>query len=170
MLAYVLKTNNGRIRKVFSTELTSIKSLTIWKNEDVSTYKCLLLVMLMKFLNVKNNTHAKSIRSALILLDILLDGTEENFKDIVIFLLQMSSKYIAEEGIEPELIAVSLLDIVSKVLRLSHDNGIKLDIFDDNAAHLKYIDYLVTSVSNMKSPLIVTAYVKLASFGKYCLF
>ncbi|KOH00987.1 Dop1p [Saccharomyces eubayanus] len=163
MLAYVLKTNNGRVRKLFSTELTSIKSLDIWKNEDVSTYKSLLLVMLMRFLNIKNNTHAKSIRSALILLDILLDGTEDNFKDIVIFLLQMSSKYIAEEGIEPELIAVSLLDIVSKVLRLSHDNGIKLDIFDDNAAHLKYIDYLVTSVSNMKSPLIVTAYVKLLS-------
>lgn len=163
MLAYVLKTNNGRTRKVFSTELTSIKSSTIWKNEDVSTYKSLLLVTLMRFLNIKSNTHAKSIRSALILLDILLDGTEQNFKDIVIFLLQMSSKYIAEEGIEPELIAVSLLDIVSKVLRLSHDNGIKLDIFDDNAAHLKYIDFLVTSVSNMKSPLIVTAYVKLLS-------
>ncbi|CAI4058271.1 Dop1p SKDI_04G3650 [Saccharomyces kudriavzevii IFO 1802] len=163
MLAYVLKTNGGRVRKVFSTELTSIKSLDIWKNKDVSTYKSLLLVMLIKFLNIRNNSHAKSIRSALILLDILLDGTEENFKDIVIFLLQMSSKYIAEEGIEPELIAVSLLDIVSKVLRLSHDNGIKLDIFDDNTAHLKYIDYLVTSVSNMKSPLIVTAYVKLLS-------
>lgn len=162
-LTSVLKTNNGIIIKSFSAELTSIDSLAIWGSEDISTYKNLVLAIVFRFLEIKNNNHATSIRSALILLECLLNGTERNFKEIVISLLQKSSKYISRGGLESELIAVSLLNIVSKVLRLSHENGIKLDIFDDSSTHLKYIDYLVTSVSTMEGPLIVTSYIKLLS-------
>lgn len=162
-LTTVLKTNNGIIIKSFSAELTSIDSLAIWGSEDISTYKNLVLAIVFRFLEIKNNNHATSIRSALILLECLLNGTERNFKEIVISLLQMSSKYISRGGLESELIAVSLLNIVSKVLRLSHENGIKLDIFDDSNTHLKYVDYLVTSVSTMEGPLIVTSYIKLLS-------
>lgn len=162
-LTSVLKTNNGVIIRQFTTELSSIDSLSIWENEDVSTYKNLVLAILLRFLEMKSNHNAKSIRSSLILLECLLNGTERNFRKIVISLLQMSSKYISQGGLDSELIAVSLLNIVSKVLRLSHQNGIKLDIFDDNGTHLKYVDYLVTSVSNMESPLIITSYMKLLS-------
>lgn len=162
-LTSVLKTNNGVVLQNFATELTSITSLIMWGDADISTYKNLVIAILMRFLEIKNNTNAKSVRSALILLECILDGTERNFKDIVIVLLQMSSKYIAQGGLDSELIAVSLLNIVSKVLRLSHLNGIKLDIFDDDSTHLKYVDYLVTSVATMESPLIVTSYMKLLS-------
>lgn len=162
-LTSVLKTNNGIVIKSFSTELTSIDSLAIWGSEDISTYKNLVLAIVFRFLEIKNNNHATSVRSALILLECLLNGTERNFKEIVISLLEMSSKYISQGGLESELIAVSLLNIVSKVLRLSHENGIKLDIFDDSSTHLKYVDYLVTSVSTMEGPLIVTSYIKLLS-------
>ncbi|CCF56865.1 hypothetical protein KAFR_0B05690 [Kazachstania africana CBS 2517] len=163
LITNVLKINSSIIVKNFSSELTSLNSLGKWENEDVSTYKNLVLVIILKFLKLKNNKNAKSMRSALILLDSLLDGTESNFKDIVIFLLEMSSKYLRKGEVPYELIAVSLLDIVSKVLRLSHENNIKLDIFDDNSTHLKYIDYMVTSVSTMTSSLVITSYVKLLS-------
>lgn len=162
-LTSVLKTNNGIVINTFSSELTSISSLIMWGDADISTYKNLMIAILMRFLEIKNNTNAKSVRSALILLECILDGTERNFKEIVIVLLQMSSKYIAQGGLDSELIAVSLLNIVSRVLRLSHENGIKLDIFDDDSTHLKYVDYLVTSVSTMESPLIVTSYMNLLS-------
>lgn len=162
-LTSVLKTNNGVVIQNFASELTSISSLIMWGDADISTYKNLMIAILMKFLEIKNNNHAKSVRSALILLECILNGTERNFKEIVIVLLQMSSKYIAQGGLDSELIAVSLLNIVSKVLRLSHENGIKLDIFDDDTTHLKYVDYLVTSVATMESPLIVTSYMKLLS-------
>ncbi|AQZ12142.1 DOP1 (YDR141C) [Zygosaccharomyces parabailii] len=162
-LTSVLKTNTGVVLENFNSELTSIDSLADWENEDISTYKNLVIVVVMRFLHLKNNNNATSIRSALLLLEYLLNGSEQNFKWIVMFLLQMSSEYISKSGLESDLIAVSLLNIVSKVLRLSHENGIKLDVFDDNTTHLKYVDYLITSVSSMESPLIVTSYVKLLS-------
>lgn len=163
LLRNLLITNNGAVLKSFKSEFSSITSLEIWKDEDVSTYKNLTIAILKKFLQKQDNNHPKSIRSALVLLDILLDGSESNFKEIVIFLLEKSSFYISDGKLEGELIAVALINIVSKVLRLSHQNGIKLDIFDDNSTHMKYIDYLVTSVSTMSGPLIVTAYVQLLS-------
>lgn len=163
ILTAVLKTSDGPTVRSFASELTVVNSPEKWKNEDISTYKNLTIIIALRFLQLKNNNNTKSIRSILILLDTLLDGSEVNFKDIVILLLQMSSRYISTGGSEAELIAVSLLDIVSKVLRLSHENGIKLDIFDDNSTHLKYVDYLVTSLSSMNTPLIITSYVKILS-------
>lgn len=160
-LTSILKSNSNIVLDNFNTELTTIDSLAGWENEDISTYKNLVIVLIMRFLHLKNNNNANSIRSALLLLEYLLNGSEQNFKWIVMFLLQMSSEYISKEGLESDLIAVSLLNIVSKVLRLSHENGIKLDVFDDNTTHLKYVDYLITSVASMESPLIVTSYVKL---------
>lgn len=162
-LTNVLKSNDGIVLKNFGTELTSVHSLDTWKGEDISTYKNLVLVVLLKFLNIGNNTHSKGIRSSLILLDSLLDGSEHNFKTIVSSLLQLSSDYITLEGLEEELIAVSLLNIVSKVLSLSHEKQIKLDIFDDNNSHVKYVDFLVTSVSSMEKPLVIASYIKLLS-------
>lgn len=171
MLTNVLKTNHNLVVDNFSSELTSLQSLEMWADKDVSTYKNLLLNILLKFLELKNNNHAKSIRSSLILLDCLLDGTEKNFTEFVIFLLQMFTKHITEKTLDSELIAVSILDIISKVLRISHDNGIKLDIFNDNTSHMKFIDFMVTSISQIDSTLIITSYVKLLSesityFGK----
>lgn len=171
MLTNVLKTNHNLVVDNFSTELTSLQSLEAWADKDVSTYKNLLLNILLNFLDLRNNNHAKSIRSSLILLDCLLDGTEKNFTEFVIFLLQMFTKHITEKTLDSELIAVSILDIISKVLRISHDNGIKLEIFNDNTSHMKFIDFMVTSISQIDSTLIITSYVKLLSesityFGK----
>lgn len=163
ILTAVLKTSDGPTIRSFASELTVVNSPEKWHNEDISTYKNLTIIIILRFLQLKNNKDTKSIRSVLILLDTLLDGSEANFKNIVILLLQMSSRYISDGETESELIAVSLLDIVSKVLRLSHDNGIKLDIFDDSSTHLKYVDYLVTSLSSMNTPLIITSYVKILS-------
>lgn len=159
----VLSTNNHSILKTFASEINTTVMIKTLGNEDVSTYKSCCVAIIINFLKKQNNTHPRSIRSSLVLLDLLLDGSEANFKEIVIFLLEKSSFYISQGEIESELIAVALIDIVSKVLMISHQNGIKLDIFDDNSTHLKYIDYLVTSVSTMEGPFIVTAYVKLLS-------
>lgn len=162
-LQQVLNTNENQIVEEFSSEPTISPTLDIWNNEDVSTFKKHTLLIILKFLSIKNNKNPKSIRSVLLLLDTLLDGTESNFKIIVISLLQLSSNYVSLGDTDSESMAVSLLNIVSKVLQLSHVKGIKLDIFDDNTTHLKYIDYLVTSIATMDTPLILTSYVKLLS-------
>ncbi|CCK71884.1 Dop1p KNAG_0I00930 [Huiozyma naganishii CBS 8797] len=163
VLINVLHTNDALVMKNFSTELTPNSSLDKWKNQDVSTYKNLTIAILMKFLALENNSDAKSIRSTLILLNCLLDGTEENFKDYIIFFLKLVSKYVTEINLEGELIAVSLLDMVSKILRLSHNRGMKLEIFTDDDSHLKFIDFLVTSISKINNTLVITSYVKLLS-------
>ncbi|CCH58185.1 hypothetical protein TBLA_0A03870 [Henningerozyma blattae CBS 6284] len=162
-LLNVLVTNEGQIIEVFSTELSISPTLSIWNKEDTSTFKNHTLLIILKFLEMKNNNNARSIRSVLLLLDHLLNGTEMNFRVIVISLLQMSSNYVSLGDIDSESMAVSLINIVSKVLRLSHVKGIKLDIFNDNTTHLKYIDYLVTSSATMDTPLILASYVKLLS-------
>ncbi|AAS54304.2 AGL187Wp [Eremothecium gossypii ATCC 10895] len=159
----VLRTEQSVLLKSFSLELTSLHSFEQWREEDVSTYKGLTIGILLRFLNLENNTHGRSIRSALILLDTLIDGTEQNFKAIVTSLLQLSTKYIKIKVPESELIIVSLLSIVSKILSLSHKNDIKLDIFDDNSSHINYIDFLVSSIANIESPLTVSSYVQLLS-------
>ncbi|AGO13687.1 AaceriAGL187Wp [[Ashbya] aceris (nom. inval.)] len=159
----VLRTEQSVLLKSFSIELTSLQSFEQWRDEDVSTYKGLTIGILLRFLNLENNTHGRSIRSALILLDTLIDGTEQNFKTIVTSLLQLSTKYIKIKVPESELIIVSLLSIVSKILSLSHKNDIKLDIFDDNSSHINYIDFLVSSIANIESPLTVSSYVQLLS-------
>lgn len=171
MVTNVLKCNPILLVKNFNIEPTTFQSLEGWTNKDVSTYKTLLLNILLKFLELKENDHAESIRSCLILLDCLLDGTESNFTEFVIFLLQMFTKSISEKNTDSEIIAVSILDIISKVLRISHDNNIELEIFNDNSSHLKFIDFMVTTISHIESPLIISSYVKLLSesisyFGK----
>lgn len=171
MITNVLKCNPTLLIKNFNIEPTTFQSLEGWSDKDTSTYKTLLLNILLKFLDLKDNDHAESIRSCLILLDCLLDGTESNFTEFVIFLLQMFTKSISEKNIDSEVTAVSILDIISKVLRISHDNNIELEIFNNNSSHLKFIDFMVTSISQIESPLIITSYVKLLSesisyFGK----
>lgn len=161
VLTNVLKTNNRIVLENFSSQITDIIVLITPSAQEIQTYKKLVISILLKFLEMNNNIHVSSVRSSLDLLDNLLDGSEDNFKEIVILLLGMSSTYISQGSIEAESIAVSLVNIVSKVFKISHENHIKLDIFDDNATHLKYLDYLVTSVTNMEGPLIITAYVDL---------
>lgn len=160
-LTNVLSTNGNQVVAAFSTELTSVQSLDMWKGEDISTYKNLVLALLLRFLRVKNNTSSKSIRSSLILMDILVDGTEHNFKDIVAFLLASSLEHISSESQESELISVSLLNIVSKVLSLSHQKVIQLDVIGDDKSRLRYIDFLVTGISHMEKPLLISSYIEL---------
>ncbi|AET39311.1 Dop1p Ecym_4246 [Eremothecium cymbalariae DBVPG len=159
----ILRTQESVVLKAFGTELTSVQSFENWGDEDISTYKGLTVAVLLKFLNLESNVHGRSIRSVLILLDTLLDGTEQNFKSIVTRLLNLSTKYMKQSGTESEIIIVSLLNIVSRILSLSHKNGIKLDIFDDQNSHTNYIDFLVSSITFIESPLVISSYVQLLS-------
>lgn len=162
-LCNVLKIDQTIMTKDFTIELTAVNDLERWKNNDVSTYKNLILFIIFEFLAIDHNLHPKSIRSSLVLLDILLDGTEEKFKDYVTFLFELFNKHNGSHGIDSELISVSILDIISKILRLSHKHSIKLDIFDNNSEHLKFIDFMVTSINKIQAPLVVSSYVKLLS-------
>lgn len=161
IITAVLNSNGQLVIKCASKDIVPSSITDKWVDVTISTYKDLILSIVINFLKLENNHHVKSIRSSLILLDIFLNGTEENFKEIVLSLLQLSSKYIAEQGIESESIGVSLLNIVAKLLQLSHKNGIRLDIFDNSSTHLKYIDYLVTSVSKMEGSMIISSYIEL---------
>ncbi|EDO18228.1 hypothetical protein Kpol_543p58 [Vanderwaltozyma polyspora DSM 70294] len=161
LLNVTISSNQSIIGKKISKEMVDMDIVEKWPESGVTNYKDLIISIIIRFLEVENNHHVKSIRSSLLLLDGLLDGTEKNFKNVVLSLLNLSSKYLKENEINSKSIAVSLLNIVSKVLQLSHENGIKLDIFDDNATHLKYIDYLVSSVSSMEDPMIISSYIKL---------
>ncbi|CUS25138.1 LAQU0S28e00320g1_1 [Lachancea quebecensis] len=161
-LINVLKIEPSIVLHTFNLEQTSVQTLEIWEGADVSTYKNLAIAIAIKFLKTKNTT-GKSVRTTLLLLDILLDGTEQNFKHIVIFLLHLATKHFSSGDLESELISVSLLDIISKVLALSHNNRITLGIFEDDASHLRYIDFLVLGVTSMDKPLIIHSYVKLLS-------
>lgn len=161
-LINVLRIEPSIVLHTFNLEQTSVQTLEIWNGADVSTYKNLAIAIAIKFLKTKNTT-GKSVRTTLLLLDILLDGTEHNFKHIVIFLLHLATKHFSSGDLESELISVSLLDIISKVLALSHNNQITLGIFEDDASHLRYIDFLVLGVTSMDKPLIIHSYVKLLS-------
>ncbi|SCV04507.1 LAMI_0H16688g1_1 [Lachancea mirantina] len=162
MLTNVLKIDQKTMVRSLSTELTSVHSLDIWGDEDISTYKNLSIALSLRFLKIENEDDS-SIRSTVIFLDTVIDGSEENFKSIVSFLLQLSNKFIISESSKYESISVSLLDIISKVLSLSHLKGRKLDIFEDDDSHLTYIDFLVTGVTTMRQPLVIESYVKLLS-------
>ncbi|CCE62243.1 hypothetical protein TPHA_0C00870 [Tetrapisispora phaffii CBS 4417] len=158
-LINILETNEGEILEDLFTKQT--KTYLFDKNKETNTYSSLIINILIQLLKMSNNHHVESVRSSLILLDLLLNGEESNCKEIVIFLLEMSSNYGSKGDFESESIAVSLINIVSKVLHESYANNVKLDIFEDNTIHLKYLDYLVTSVPKMEGTLIISAYVKL---------
>ncbi|EDO19319.1 hypothetical protein Kpol_1036p64 [Vanderwaltozyma polyspora DSM 70294] len=160
-LTNVLKSNDQKLIQNFSTCTTVLTINDTDGGENLDTYKNSAIRIILKFLELNNNIHVASVRSCLSLLNLLLDGTEDSFKNIVITMLEMSSTYISQGGVEAESIAVSLVNIVFKVLKFSHSNNIKLEIFDDNTTHLKYLDYLVTSVSNMERPLIIGSYIQL---------
>ncbi|CEP63217.1 Dop1p LALA0_S07e05094g [Lachancea lanzarotensis] len=163
ILINVLSVDSLLVQKSFKAERTSIQSTETWKGDDISNYKNLVVAIIVKFLGAKENHTGKSVRTVLLLLDILLDGTEHNFQHIVVFLLELTNKQFGVGTQESELISVSLLHLISKVLRLSHEEHIELGIFNDDKSQLRYIDFLVTGVLSMKSPLIICSYVKLLS-------
>ncbi|SCU86316.1 LANO_0C07558g1_1 [Lachancea nothofagi CBS 11611] len=162
ILINVLKVEHPIVLKSFETEQTSVQPLELWKGEDVTNYKNLAIAIATKFLKIKNTT-GKSVRTVLLLLGILLDGTEQNFQLIVTFLLELTTQHFNTGTQESELISVSLLNIISRVLALSHDKQLTLGIFEDDNSHLRYIDFLVTGVMSMQKPLIIHSYVKLLS-------
>ncbi|SCV00115.1 LAME_0G07602g1_1 [Lachancea meyersii CBS 8951] len=163
LLINVLNVERPIVQKSFKAEQTSVQSIDTWKGEDISNYKNLAIAIAIKFLGANENHNGKSVRTVLVLLDVLLDGTERNFQFIVTFLLELTNRHFNVGTQESELISVSLLHIISKVLKLSHSEHIELGIFDDDKSHLRYIDFLVTGVLNMRSPLIIHSYVKLLS-------
>ncbi|SCU87066.1 LAFA_0E04500g1_1 [Lachancea sp. 'fantastica'] len=163
ILINVLIVDKPVVQKSFKSERTSVQSTETWKGDDISNYKNLVIAIIIKFLSAKENHTGKSVRTVLLLLDILLDGTEHNFQHIVVFLLELTNKQFGVGTQESELISVSLLHLISKVLRLSHEEHIELGIFNDDNSHLRYIDFLVTGVLSMRSPLIIHSYVNLLS-------
>ncbi|KAH3901961.1 related to Protein dopey [Saccharomycodes ludwigii] len=165
-LINVLTTDEVVGLNVLNTEATSqrcIELFGITKTLDLSTYKNIIVEIFLNFLDVKSNSNSKSVRTVLSFFKLVLNGTEYNFKNIVTKFLDLSSEYImsSSSNMEEELITVSLLDILSNVLALSHSKNIELDIFDNSDAHLKYVDFLVTSISFINSPSIISSYVKL---------
>ncbi|CCE61244.1 hypothetical protein TPHA_0A01610 [Tetrapisispora phaffii CBS 4417] len=163
VITAVLRTDKHALLKHISKHTIDQLLLDYGQKESISSYKNFLLNVIIKFLKVDNNHHSNSVRSALVLLDLILDGSEFNFKEIIVELMELSSKYIEEKGVESETISVSLLNIVSKVLKLSHANGMALDTFDGTSTHGSYMDFLMKIINHMDGPIIIPSYIKLVS-------
>lgn len=164
-LKNILRSADSSVYKAFSAQLTSLKPSDSekWKGQDVSTYKSFTIAILLRFLSVDNEDPGTSIKSCLALLSLLVDGTESNFKDIVSKLLQISTHYISKQSNDSQIIVVSLLHIISQVLALSHKRQISLDIFKDDSSQMKYVEFLVTTVSNVEGEIVLNSYGRLLS-------
>ncbi|SCU90156.1 LADA_0F02212g1_1 [Lachancea dasiensis] len=162
ILINTLQVDHSLVLKSFKAEQTSLEHTEDWEGEDISNYKNLAIAVSIKFLKIKNTT-GSSVQTVLTMLDILLDSTEQDFQNIVTFLLDITSKTFNASSQESDLICVSLMGIISKVLALSYREQIRLGILADHNSHLRYIDFLVTGVSDMRRPLIINSYVKLLS-------
>ena len=167
-LINVLNCSDGQGLALLNSELTSSSCANLFlstskdKKVNISTYKNLFVAILLKFLCIKSNKNSRSVRVVLKFLHMVLNGSEYNFKNTVSLFLDLSSSYIQKSSShETDLIIVALLDIVSNVLSLSQKRNIKLEIFDNSQSHLKYVDFLVSSVLLIKKPSIMKAYVKL---------
>lgn len=163
VLRNVLKTPDTVVYKAFGIQLVTEKLSKDWAAEDVSSYKSLVIAVLLKFLSIQNDAPGNSIKSALSLLSLLVNGTEINFKNIVTRLLQISTEYIASKVPDSQVVVVSLLQIISQVLSLSDKRQIKLDIFTEDSSHMKYVDFLVSTVSHIDDDLVFSSYVNLLS-------
>lgn len=161
MLTNVLTSNDQIILKAFSTEQTSVQCPDIFKSDNIS-YKNLVISILLRFLGLDNNIYEPSIRSVVILFEHLINDFGTHYPDLTIQLLQLSEKYIKQDNPESELVTVSLLNTISKILSLSYEMPIKLDIFDE-MSQITYIDFLVTGISKIKKPLVISAYIRLLS-------
>lgn len=161
ILTAILQTNDGTTLKSFSAELTSIKSLEGWKGEDVSTYKNLILAISMRFLRIKNNTHTTSIRGILLIIDLLIDGSEPIFNQLLAFLLRFSSRCLSMRTTDSDLIAVSILDIVTKGINKSFEDDSRSGDINVTIDEINLTEYLITNVSNMKGTLVITSYINL---------
>ncbi|KAL6945281.1 hypothetical protein ACO0QE_002731 [Hanseniaspora vineae] len=167
-LINVLNCSDGQSLALLNSELTSSSCANLFlstskdKKVNISTYKNLFVAILLNFLCIKSNKNSRSVRVVLKFLHMVLNGSEYNFKSIVSLFLDLSSSYIQKSSNhETDLIIVALLDIVSNVLSLSQKQNIKLEIFDNSQSHLKYVDFLVSSVLLIQKPSIMNAYVKL---------
>lgn len=163
VLRNTLKNQDTKIYKTFETLLVPQELSAQWVNESTTSYKNLVIAVLLKFLMIENEAPGNSIKSVLSLLSLLVNGTESNFKDIVTNLLQISTQYISNKVPDSEVVVVSLLHIISQVLSLSEKRKIRLDIFTEDSSHLKYIDFLVTTVSHIEDDLVFSSYATLLS-------
>ena len=98
-LINVLRVEHPTVLHSFNTEKTSVQPLYKWLDGDTSTYKNLAITIASKFLRTKSTT-GKSVRTTLLLLDILLDGTEENFQHLVTFLLELAADHFNSKDLE----------------------------------------------------------------------
>ena len=85
------------------------------------------------------------------------------YKRQVTKLLQISTQYIINQVESSQSIVVSLLNIISQVLALSHKEQTKLDIFAEDNSDIKYIDFLVTTIQNVDDELVLASYERLLS-------
>lgn len=166
----LLSVNVEDILKSFSSELCiidngkqieTIRSLK-W---DVSTYKSFLVLVLLNFLKMDltplltsdatdYSDYLQCVKMAINLLEILIDGTESNFNEIVTTLSSIIEKTCLLSVPNCHLITSYYLNILTKMMKLSSQKQIQVSLFEipkmPNAG-INLLDFATAGINSCSS-------------------
>lgn len=172
------------VLKNFKTELCVIdnsKQIDFIKtrNWDISTYKSFLIVVLFKFLefeptkdleldNTVFTSYLKCLRSSLKLINLLVDGNETNFEEMITSLIQnCEENCISKAGPDISITNSYYLESITKMIKLSSKNLKKdVSLFDNNEKVKKPInllDFVTIGISSCKKEVEFSSWIDLIS-------
>lgn len=159
----VLNVDLKQLLPLFKEELSVINSIE-YKNEDVSTYKEFTLFALEKFLN-KGNFDAKSTCVVYKLIELLLDGREKNFENLVQKSFELSQDFINSkaEDEQDESISIILLDHIKELVKVLTNTKTKVPIFfrgTDNEQP-PFIRFLLSSFDRFDKADLLSSWIDL---------
>lgn len=147
------------------------------RNWDISTYKSFLIVVLYKFLEIEPttdleadpgiySTYLKCVRSSLKLINLLVDGNETNFEEMVTSLVEnCEENCISKSGHDISIVNSYYLDSITKMIKLSSRNLKKdISIFDNNGKVKKPInmlDFVTIGISSCQKAVEFNSWIDL---------
>ncbi|CDK24115.1 unnamed protein product [Kuraishia capsulata CBS 1993] len=180
-VANLLNVSAGPLTQSIAKELCVLESSVEMKvidanNWNISTYKSLLIIVVMKFLSLsppQNSAdefwepYARCVKLSLKLLGILLNGTEPEFYSIMIQTVEFCSTLNADTSIK-DLVEVSYVDAIGSLLQTAASRGSTQPLVAPNATEGSpgfdvYLDFLLLGISNSKSAIVVDAWMRLLS-------
>ncbi|KAG7848702.1 hypothetical protein KL941_001520 [Ogataea angusta] len=131
---------------------------------DVTTYKSLLVTVISRFLSMdapkSNKTvvgqYCGCVRACLSLLEMLIDGTEHEFTEIITSLTKLCKK----ASLYDDSITTFYLSTISKFMRLAHDSKIALELFDyeNDGMPPKFAQVVSDGILNSRSSLVLASW------------
>ncbi|KAG7758952.1 hypothetical protein KL911_000089 [Ogataea haglerorum] len=134
---------------------------------DVTTYKSLLVTFISRFLSIDApkfdravvGQYCGCVRACLSLLEMLIDGTEHEFTEIIRSLTKLCKK----ASLYGDPITAFYLSTISKFMRLAHDSKIALELFDyeNDGMPPKFAQIVSDGVLNSRSSLVLASWISL---------